>query len=66
MVLHNGKDGVNSAEDTQSHDSLVLIVHILITLKNPDEYFSLPNTDAPTVISETNDYIENSNKLTVS
>lgn len=41
MVLHHSQDGVNGAEDPQSHHRLLLVLHILVTLENPDEYFSL-------------------------
>lgn len=42
VVLHDREDGVNGTEDTQGHDSLVLIFLVLLTLEDPGEDLSLP------------------------
>lgn len=41
VVLHDGEDGVDGAEDSQGHDRLVLILFVLFTLKHSSEDFSL-------------------------
>lgn len=41
VVLHDGEDGVDGAEDSQGHHRLVLILFVLFTLKHSSEDLSL-------------------------
>ena len=37
MVLHDSEYGVDGAKEAKGHDSLVFVLLILLTLKNPGE-----------------------------
>lgn len=50
VVLHDGKDGVDGAEDAQGHDSLVLVLLILLTLKDSGEDLRLSHAHTLSIL----------------